>query len=271
MILKLADKGIAVNDLQRRLFYYGYRVPITGVFDKSTLEAIKTIQKRFGLVPSGIYDYRVNEILFDRSTAFFLKEKELLELATNYNIQPAIVAALVDVCGSKTFNESDKLNMVFERDVFYNLLKNSKHKVTQLSKLHPNIISQEKGGYLGGQAERLRLLKASAISTDLAAMSVGYGMFEIPGTAYQACSFDTVHDFVKALRSSEKKQVDIFLSYLDSMKLLEKLREYDFTQFAKAYDENYYYRLTDVALSRAYEFYAAIYPNVEIKENAQTD
>lgn len=276
MELKFGSTGIAVNDLQRRLFYFGCKVPINGFFDKKTLETIKTIQKRFGLVVSGIYDYRVNEVLSDRSAAFFLKEKELLELAKKHKLQPALVAALVDTYSVKDFDEKHKLQLVFKRDVFYSLLKKAKYNVSVLSKSHPNIIHSERGGYLGGQAEKLRLTKASAINQDLAAMSVNYGMFEIPGTAYQSCGFESIHDFVKTMRTSEKNQVDVFLTYLDSNQLLDKLRELKFVDFAKAYDESYFHHFTDVALARTYEFYLNTYPLVDLNkdikdEDAKTD
>lgn len=269
MELKFGDKGLVVNELQRRLFYAGYKTIIDGFFGERTVKTIREIQKRFGLIPTGIFDYRVNEILSDRSAAFFLKEKELLELSSLYSIEPSLLAALIETYSIKEYSQKNKLHIVFKRDLFYQLLKSAKYDVVSLSKQHPNIINRERGGYLGGHAEHLRLTKALAINEKLAYKSSLYGIFEVPGTAYKSCGFETIEDFVREIKHSEKSQVKIFLEFLEKNNLLPLLRQSRFTDFFKKYDKNYYYNFSDISLSRVFEKYQILYP-LEVKKTMET-
>ena len=52
-ILQLGMRGPDVNQLQTILHNYGFAMTINGVFDRATQQAVKTLQRRFGLHATG--------------------------------------------------------------------------------------------------------------------------------------------------------------------------------------------------------------------------
>lgn len=269
MILKFGDKGLKVNNLQRRLFYAGYKILIDGYFGHRTMAVIKQVQKRFGLIQDGVYDYRVDEILNDNSAAFFIKEKDIIELSAQYEIEPAVLSSLIAVYASRDYVPK-KIPLIFERDVFYRLLTAKKINIRELAKKQPNIISPDKGGYIGSKAEYLRLSQATQINEELALQSARYGFFYIPGTAFKKCGFDNITELIDYLKVSEKNQLKVFLDFLQSEELLQHLKKLDFENFAKSFDSEYYQNLHDVLLSRNYEAHQHFYPTVKKQKMSET-
>jgi hypothetical protein len=86
-----------------------------------------------------------------------------------------------------------------------------------------------------GEQEYDRLVEALKLDKRAALEATAWGRFQILGKHHQACGYDTVEEFVKAMHESEAKQLDAFLAYLKNKGLDRPLREKRWADFARGW------------------------------------
>ncbi|MCJ2012728.1 N-acetylmuramidase family protein [Methylobacterium sp. J-076] len=147
------------------------------------------------------------------------------------------------------FFPSNRPKILFEAHIF------SKRTFHVYDSTFPDISSKKwnKGLYKGGEAEYDRLTKAMALDRVAALQSASWGMFQIMGFNAKACGFGTVEDMVAAMFESQSKQLEAFVKFIKSSKLVSSIKSKDWKAFAvgyngPAYADNKY----DIKLANAY-------------------
>jgi hypothetical protein len=95
--------------------------------------------------------------------------------------------------------------------------------------------------YRGGRGEYDRLLEAVDINggdPDAALLSTSWGMFQIMGFNHQRAGYDDVRAFVNAMAMGEDAHLRAFARFVlsDGGGLAQRLRDRDWTEFARAYN-----------------------------------
>ncbi len=106
-----------------------------------------------------------------------------------------------------------------------------------------------------GQAARYAWLgQASLIDETAALRSCSWGMAQIMGFNHEACGFDTVQDFVAAMRRSEGAQLYAMARFMVSQGLQKHLAAKNWAGFAKGYNgAGYRANKYDEKLAAAYD------------------
>jgi len=184
-------------------------------------------------------------------------KKYLEQKAQEINIEPRLLLALAVLeAKSKGLHAQDTPVILFERHIFYRLLKKQGFDVDKLSLKSPTLINKTPGGYLGGLKENERLRQACAINAELAYQSASYGLFQIMGFHALALGYQSGQDFAKQMGQSELNQCDAFIRFLISTsnhKMFNALKNKDFKTFARLYNGvNFAKNKYDIKLANIY-------------------
>lgn len=179
-----------------------------------------------------------------------LTEKGISEAAKELGVEPAVIKAVAEVeSAGDGFLHDGRVKILFERHKF--------HKYTDgnYDKDHPDISNPQAGGYgAGGEHQNARFSEAFELDPEAAMMSASWGKFQIMGFNYKAAGFDTVGEFVDAMKEGEDQQLKAFVKLIKSWGLGQELRNHDWAGFARQYNggdykKNHY----DTKLAVAYE------------------
>jgi hypothetical protein len=139
-----------------------------------------------------------------------------------------------------------------------------RHKFKQFTqgrynKSHPHL-SGPQGGYNGGTA-RGRFNQAFALNPEAAMKSCSWGRYQIMGFNHEVCGYATVGEFVDAMKESEGKQLDAFVSFVINERLAVFLRSLEWAEFARGYNGPAYKKNRyDTKMATAYRKYSAAHP-----------
>ena len=238
-----------------------------------TVAAIKLFQSKVlnMLRPDGKIDAngrthrKINEKLIAVSSKFnyklpiasidipTLSESDYLDIANQLGCKVAAVKAVADVESSgDAFFSNGKPKILYEAHIFSHL---TNHKYDQSN---PSVSSRtwNRSLYNGGSQEYARLEIAMTLDSSEALKSTSWGRFQIMGFNYSESGFTSVEAFVKAMFSSERKQLDAFVSFVKNKGLEKYLITLDWASFAKGYNGSQYEQNKyDVKLQKAFEKY----------------
>lgn len=138
--------------------------------------------------------------------------------------------ASVESAGSG-FLPDGRAKILFEAHIFSRL---TGHKY---DKTHPDISSRkwDKKLYKGNEAEYRRLDRAMALNADIACQSASWGKFQIMGFNYKRCGFNSMQDFMHAMRD-ERGQLKAFVGFVKASQLADELQRRDWAGFASVYN-----------------------------------
>ncbi|ABI72196.1 hypothetical protein Sfri_2350 [Shewanella frigidimarina NCIMB 400] len=182
-----------------------------------------------------------------------VSESDYLDIANQLGCKVAAIKAVADVESSgDAFFSNGKPKILFEAHIFARL---TNHKYDQS---HPSVSSRtwNRSLYTGGSQEYARLEIAMSLDTSEALKSTSWGRFQIMGFNYSESGFTSVEAFVKAMFSSERKQLDAFVSFVKNKGLEKYLITLDWASFAKGYNGSQYEQNKyDIKLHKAFEKY----------------
>lgn len=134
--------------------------------------------------------------------------------------------------------------ILFERHIFSRLTHG------KYDKTHPSISNPKPGGYgAAGQNQHTRMQQAVELHRDAALKSASWGRFQIMGFNYGVAGHASLQSFINAMFSSEKAQLDAFVSFIRANDLDVPLRQRNWSAFARGYNgpayakHNYHGRL----------------------------
>ena len=122
-------------------------------------------------------------------------------------------------------------SILYERHVF-SALTHSAYNST-----HPDIANTVRGGYGRDSEQYPKLWRAAVLDEHAALQSASWGAFQIVGRYYAEAGFASVEDFVTAMMTSEQRQLDAFIGYINASPSAKKaLQDKNWAKFAAAYN-----------------------------------
>jgi hypothetical protein len=240
----------------------GFAIEADGWFSDATEQALIAFQKRAGLVADGDAGPKTIAALQKReSNPQHLSETDLQRAADRLGVDIASIKAVNSVeTNGAGFLDDGRPVILYERHVAYRLLKESGYPdIDRAAARYPNLINPKRGGYSGGSAEWSRLATAlQIISGDIAYASCSWGQYQIMGFNAKPIGYDSVDQFVAAMKQSEADHLEAFSRFIESEPALHKaLKARKWADFARLYNGPAYKdNLYDVKLARAYERFA---------------
>lgn len=168
----------------------------------------------------------------------------------------------VDVATIKAVAEVESRGKGFYADGFPVILF-ERHKFRKFTNgkydgSHPHLSNKTAGGYR--ESSRKKFNEAFKLNPDAAMKSCSWGKFQIMGFNHKDCGYETVGEFVDAMKESEGKHLDAFCLFVKANNLAQALWSKDWARFARGYNgEDYKKNRYDEKLAEAYEKYARAY------------
>ncbi|MFA9487159.1 N-acetylmuramidase family protein [Moraxella haemolytica] len=243
-LLKYGNKGEQVERLQVKLNENGAKLAVDGDFGRATEKAVMAFQRSAGLAVDGVVGIKTWQALYGEPSIHLLSMADYETAANELGVPVNVVQAFAKVeSRGAGFFGVDQPAILFERHVFYRLLKSKygKNTADTLAQRHPNIISTKTGGYKGGASEYVRLNFAKTIDKDLAYSSASWGMFQVMGENWQVLGYASVDEFVSLMRQGESHHLDAFVRFCKTKKgLLDALQTGDWDKVFTLYNGRAY-------------------------------
>ncbi|MGN6655729.1 MAG: N-acetylmuramidase domain-containing protein [Rhodanobacter sp.] len=252
--LRAGDTGAAVTVLQQRLQRAGYPTTVDGWYGDATTAAVRAYQAARGLPVDGIAGPRTQAALQGIRDARALTQADIERAADALGCDPAAVQAVIEVESPRGgFLPDGRVAILFERHVFWRQLVAAGIDPAEIH-APASILSQQRGGYVGGEAEYARLATAARINRAAAYESCSWGRFQIMGYHAQALGYASAEAMAEAFNAGESEQLLAFVTFVTADADLHKaLRNRKWAAFAKIYNGPAYAdNLYDTKLARAY-------------------
>lgn len=161
-----------------------------------------------------------------------LTEADYVAAAQALGCEVAAIKAVAEVeAAGAGFHSTGEPKILFERHWFSRLTKG------KFNTHAPDISNTKAGGYSGGLAEHARLAKAVKLDRNAALQSASWGKFQIMGFNFARAGFKTLQEFINAMFTSERAQLDAFVAFIKAdLRLVMALRGRNFTRFASIYN-----------------------------------
>jgi hypothetical protein len=178
-----------------------------------------------------------------------MKLQDYQDAANQLNVELETIQAVAKVeSRGSGFQPDGKPTILFERHKF-SLFTYSKY-----DKSHPLISNRKAGGYTNNEYTRLNI--ALRLDETAALRSTSWGMFQIMGFNHQLAGFDTVQDFVQAMRDDPRHHLLAFVNFIRSQGLAKHLQNKNWKAFAKGYNGmSYAKNQYDTKLENAYNHF----------------
>jgi hypothetical protein len=257
--LRAGSTGAAVTVLQQRLVRAGYPTTVDGWYGPATEAAVRAYQAVRGLLVDGVAGARTQDALqFATLDARHLRQVDIATAAASLDCDPAAVQAVIEVESPRGgFLADGRVVILFERHVFWRQLVAAGIDPAELD-APASILSQQRGGYVGGEAEYVRLATASHIHRAAAYESCSWGRFQLMGYHAPALGYASAEAMAITFTTGEAEQLAAFVRFVQADADLHKaLRNRKWAAFAKIYNGPAYAdNLYDTKLARAYARHA---------------
>lgn len=257
-IKKHSTNTQAVTNAQTMLNAAGFPVTVDGNFGAKTASAVIAFQQANNLVADGkignktwhVLSLQAGHVIEDMASRF-LSEQDLVNAATQLNIEVAAIKAVNDVESRGRGFLNDHPVILFERHVFWKRLQAYGIDPREHQIGNEDILQAKYGGYLGGVREVHRLNRAKAIHPQAAMESASWGLFQIMGYHWKGLGYAGIDDFVTRMETDEAAQLNAFVRFMKVNHLHRKLQLEagqtaltldNFTRFARRYNGPAYER-----------------------------
>lgn len=258
--LRAGDHGADVTVLQTRLTATGVSVALTGIYEPATEAAVRQFQRGAGLVVDGVAGPRTQRVLAGHSDPRALSQADVAAAADQLGVEVAALQAVIEVESPQDgFLPDGRVVILFERHVFWRRLVATGIGPATLN-APAAILSQQRGGYLGGAAEYMRLAQATALALEPAMEACSWGRFQIMGYHAQALGYLGASSMAAAFAAGEAEHLCAFVRFvLADAELHKALRGRKWAAFARRYNGPAYAdNLYDAKLARAYARHTAV-------------
>ncbi len=248
------DVSAIQQDLQRHAAWLDTKPApqVTGVMDDATLTAIREFQKNAavlltqdGVVSPGYFTIKQldrsnipkpRHRIFDQPPAGHtpgtLTASNYEAAAKMLGCETAAIQAVAETeTQSLAWDSLGRPSILYERHVFSALTHSS------FNSTHPDIANTVRGGYGRDSEQYPKLWRAAVLDEHPALQSASWGAFQIVGRYYAEAGFASVEDFVTAMMTSEQRQLDAFIGYINASPSAKKaLQDKNWANFATAYN-----------------------------------
>lgn len=185
-----------------------------------------------------------------------IPEDEYKKAADLIGCSVATIKAVAQVeSNGNGFLPNGDVTILFEPHIFWKELKKRGISPADYQSGNEDILYPIWGTRPYGKAseQHARLDRASKIRRDAALASTSWGKFQIMGFNWHLCGFQTIEDFVSAMKKNEDEHLRAFTRFILNRHLNDELRSKAWAQFAyqyngSAFSKNKY----DVKLEQAY-------------------
>lgn len=177
-----------------------------------------------------------------------LTPKALQDAAKELGIELAAIRAVDEIeSRGEGFTDDGHVKILFERHKFHQFT-HGKYDAE-----HPDISNAEAGGY-GRGSQYARFSRAFELDPEAAMKSASWGRYQIMGFNFKAAGFNTVGEFVDAMKVSEDEHLKAFVKVIKAWGLAPELKAKDWAAFASQYNgADYRKNKYDTKLAAAYE------------------
>jgi hypothetical protein len=264
-ILRKGCQGKQVAQLQEMLKSKGFPIRPDGVFGQQTYIAVCQFQQRHGLTQDGIVGRDTWNLINGNAPVPSAKPAEqdrkpaldYSETAGTLGVEEAAVRAVCEIesGGRSGFFGDGRPIILFEGHIFWRELKKRGVEPEKYQAEYGDVLfpKWDKSKYRGGTAEYDRLNRAAQINEEAALSSASWGMFQIMGFNHKLCGYDTVQEYVEAIKADSNNHLLSFARFLKNTGIDKPLRSLDWAGFAEKYNgPGYRQNQYDVKLQNAY-------------------
>ncbi len=189
--------------------------------------------------------------------------EQLKSLADKYGISLAGLQTIVEVeSKGKAFNNDGTPVILFEKHIFYKLLKNKGLTAIRdkAFKERPDLCypKWQRGTYGLPSSQHSRCAVASTYHRETALESCSWGLGQIMGFHWSALGYPSLQAFVNAMYKDEISQIDAMCRFLKANKIITALNNQDWQKVALLYNgKEYKANQYDTKLANAYAKYKA--------------
>lgn len=237
-----------------------------GSFGPKSVAALKVYQAQCSIPQTGVYDTATQSLLDSFIKTKYLTIDSFNKAAAELGVSPAHVRTVCDVeAQGAGFLPDGRVKILFERHHFIKALRQrnfSEARIAELMKQgNADIISTERGGYVGGAGEYKRFDRACAIDLWSAYYATSFGLFQIMGFNYSYAGYNDLTAFVADMKLSESKQLMAFVKFNKVYKngvLWSALKAQDWPTYALNYNGSAYkVNNYDTKLGNSFDKYSA--------------
>jgi len=159
------------------------------------------------------------------------------------------------------FLKDRRPQILFERHIF--------HKLTggRYDDGNADISNVNRGGYIGGSGEYLRLHKAMDLDQDAALQSASWGIGQIMGNNFKVVGFDNINSMITDIVKGEDEQLLSMTKFIQKNKLDSALRSQDWEAFARGYNgKNFKENKYDECLAAAHAKFKIMLPDLALRK-----
>lgn len=283
-VLRTGCRGTWVAQLQELLKKKGYPIKPDGVFGQQTYIAVCQFQQDNGLACDGVVGKATWELINGRAenrqqntavsappsvvpSNIAADDKPAAKTEStglNYtdtarllNIEEAAIRAVCEIesGGRSGFFSDGRPIILFEGHIFWRELKKRGIEPERYQSEYADVLfpKWDKSKYKGGVKEYDRMNVAANIDEDAALCSASWGMFQIMGFNHKLCGYDTVKEYVAAIKANSNNHLLSFAHFLKNTGIDHPLRSLDWAGFAAKYNgPGYKQNQYDVKLQNAY-------------------
>lgn len=261
-VLRRGDNCERVKGLQIELNRIGANLTVDGDYGPGTERAVRSFQKRIGLVADGVFGDKTAGALEGHPFPESLLQKDIEWAANALQCEVAAIMGVSEVeSRGRGFFGNGKPAILFERHWMRRRLKHYGVDYKPYLSEQPNIVSSRTGGYVGGEAEHERLERAKVIHLDSALESASWGAYQIMGFHWKALGYESVTHFVDEMHKGERQHLEAFVAFIkNDQRLLNAIRAKDWATFARIYNGPAYNKHNppyDVRMANAYNTHLA--------------
>ncbi|MDN3562107.1 N-acetylmuramidase domain-containing protein [Vreelandella neptunia] len=259
MLLRQGSIGPSVTALQRELNAVGYDISVDGDFGNETMRAVRSYQRKQGLVTDGIAGPKTRALLHGQQDARLLSQIDLVDAADRLGVELAAVMAVNEVeSRGNGFHFGGPRNgmpiILFERHIMRRQLQHHGINPLPYQRAKPDIVNGSPGGYIGGHREHNRRERAGEIHTAASIESSSWGLFQIMGFHWKRLGYESAENYAADMAINEANQLDAFVRFVEKDRGIHAaLRRHDWAGFASRYNgPNYAANDYDTKLAAAY-------------------
>lgn len=187
-----------------------------------------------------LYRYSTKKFESDHSSSSNpggLPEIEYIAAARTLNCEVAAIKAVVqtEVGVRGAFDSQHRPTILFERHIF------SSRTAGKFDKTNPDLSNPIAGGYGRFVEQYPKLERAINLNRKAALESASWGAFQIMGFNHRQAGFNSIEEFVDAMKKSVQKQIAAFIIFVKNDPALKQaLHKKDWATFAKLYNGSGY-------------------------------
>ena len=167
----------------------------------------------------------------------FLTDEQIIDVAKSIGVEFAALKA-VDMVESrgKGFLPNGEPKILFESKVFRGQLQERGINPDQYLDQYYDVVRKNPAPYGAESQQHARLQRAAEINRNAALCSASWGRYQVMGFNWEYIGYESLQAFINAMYRSEADHLDACIRYCKKRRIIQALRDHDWTKFAIGYN-----------------------------------